>query len=435
MEDLLRTVAAKVSAARSEIAATKVGRLVSLSLSLSADQFGSVVADGAECQWLSPEGSLHGGGEVVRLDGDLARDFREVGGRWVSRGDGLHRPVALFTYPPPNSPDRPSLWVPKAVIRRSAGAFSVILSWRRDDADIGTIMGEWMELLRSMLMPVVETERAGTILALSAQPDSRQWEKRVRATSRAIANRRFDKVVLARRFQITLAAPPAVAALVGRLAAANPRCHTFTLPHRQGRVVASTPEVLAAKRGHQVVAHALAGTARRHEAEAENQAAVARLLSSAKERREHDLVAAVIASHMRLLCETVHLPPEPTIMALPFVQHLWTPIIGRLRANYGLLDMVERLHPTPAVLGTPREAAALWLDRIGERRDGLYSGVAGWIDSGGDGDAVVVLRSAFVEDCRAILWAGAGIMADSLPEAEFAETELKMATMLEALRS
>ena len=122
-------------------------------------------------------------------------------------------------------------------------------------------------------------------------------------------------------------------------------------------------------------------------------------------------------------------------MALRFVQHLLTPISGELRAGIGLLDLVKHLHPTPAVLGFPREAAALWLETIGEQRDGLYTGVAGWIDSAGDGVAAVVLRSAMIHDCRAVLWAGAGIMADSLSVAEFAETELKMATMLEVLRS
>lgn len=434
-EDLLQTLTTKVSAARLELAATEVGQLVSLSLSFYPGQFGSVIAGNAECQWLSPGGSLQSSGEAVRLDGALAQEFQEIRARWILLGDGIHRPIGLFTYPPPNSPDRPALWVPRVAIRQSAGNCSVIFSMRRDETAIAAIMDEWMELLRSMLTPVMETETAGEILALTAQPDSKQWDARVRATSRAIIDHHFDKVVLARQFQITLAKPPAIAALVSRLAAGNPRCHTFTLPHRQGRVVASTPEVLAAKRGHQVVAHALAGTAKRHESKTENQATTARLLSSAKERREHDLVVTTIASQMQALCETIQVPPVPAIMSLRFVQHLWTPIRGNLRAGVGLLDVVGHLHPTPAVLGAPREAAALWLDQIGERRDGLYSGVAGWIDSGGDGDAVVVLRSAFIDDCRAVLWAGAGIMADSLPEAEFAETEMKMATMLEVLRS
>jgi isochorismate synthase EntC len=93
------------------------------------------------------------------------------------------------------------------------------------------------------------------------------------------------------------------------------------------------------------------------------------------------------------------------------------------------------LHPTPAVLGFPPHAARDWLGKIDEDRDGLYSGVAGWIDADGNGDGVVVLRSAYVDDRTAILWAGAGIVAESEPDAELAETELKLATMLEVLQT
>ena len=122
-------------------------------------------------------------------------------------------------------------------------------------------------------------------------------------------------------------------------------------------------------------------------------------------------------------------------MSLRFLQHLWTPISGRLRPGIGLIDAVTRLHPTPAVLGSPPQAAIDWLRDTGERRDGLYTGVAGWIDRDGNGDAAVVLRSAYFEDRTAVLWAGAGIMADSDPRAEFAETEMKLASLMEVLNA
>lgn len=434
-ENLCHILAAEVMAARPDLAATETGQLVSLSLSLPPGQFDRVTAPRAECQWLSPEESRHGSGEAVRLDGDLGQGFQQLRAQWTFLGDGAKCPFGFFTYPPPNSPDRPALWVPKVAIRRSAEGLSVILSMWRGHLSIAAVMDEWMALLSAMLTPVMEQDGEGGILAMTAHPDPEQWHERVRATSQAITEHQFEKVVLARQFQIVLAKPPTISALVHRLTAINPQCRTFALPHRQGSVVASTPEILASKHGRQVVAHALAGTAKRHDSEGESQAAAARLLVTAKERHEHDVVATAISSQLKALCQTVHVPPEPTIMALRFVQHLWTPVSGTLRPEVGLLDVVERLHPTPAVLGSPREAAALWLERIGERRDGLYSGVAGWIDGAGDGEAAMVLRSAFIEGGRATLWAGAGIMADSLPEAELAEIDLKIATMLEVLRS
>lgn len=433
--DLLQTLATETMMAAPELAAAEIGQLVSWSIVLPSGHFPRRMAPGAECQWLAPEGSLYGSGEAVRLEGDIERAFQELRERWRFLGRGTGRPICFFTYPPPNSVERPTLWVPKAAIGQGAEGLLVTLSLRREPGPVDAAMTEWMALLSSMLIPAAEPGGGGEVLSLTADPETALWEDRVRATSQAIADRQFDKVVLARRFDVALSRPPAVPILVERLAQANPRCITFALPHHQGKVVASTPEILVSKRGRHVVAHALAGTAKRHDGEAESRAAADQLLASPKERLEHDVVVTAIAAQLRTVCDAIRLPPEPTIMALRFVQHLLTPISGDLRAGIGLLELVRHLHPTPAVLGFPREAAALWLESIGEQRDGLYTGVAGWIDSAGDGVAAVVLRSALIRDCRAVLWAGAGIMAESLPQAELAETELKMATMLEVLRS
>ena len=421
--------------AESDLTATEIGRLVSWSITFPPGQFPLLTAPGAECHWLTPEGSLHGSGEATRLEGSLDREFLELGSRRRLLGPGKAHPVCFFTYPPPNSKDQPVLWVPKVAIAQSVEGLSVFLSLRREPGPITAVIHEWMALTSTMLTSAAEPDGEGEILSLSAHPNSALWNDRVQETSQAIADRRFDKVVLARRFDISLSKPPAIPALVNRLAKANPRCITFVLPHHQGKVVGSTPEILVSKRGRQVVAHALAGTTKRHDGEAESLAAADQLLASAKERLEHDVVVTTIAAQMQSLCDTIQIPPEPTVMALRFVQHLLTPISGELRAGGGLLELVKHLHPTPAVLGFPREAAALWLENIGEQRDGLYTGIAGWIDSVGDGVAAVVLRSALIRECRAVLWAGAGIMAESLPQAEFAETELKMATMLEVLQS
>lgn len=158
-----------------------------------------------------------------------------------------------------------------------------------------------------------------------------------------------------------------------------------------------------------------------------------RLFADDKERREHRIVVEAIAEAMRELCDEVDIPPAPKFMRLPNLQHLWTPVSGRARGEIDLFDALARIHPTPAVLGFPPKAARAFLDRAGEERDGLYTGLAGWIDLAGDGEAAVVLRSAFLRGREAALWAGAGIMADFDPAAEWEETELKMATMRDAL--
>jgi len=266
-------------------------------------------------------------------------------------------------------------------------------------------------------------------------PDAQTWRARVRAAIDAISNGELIKVVLARRLSVQMMGPVVPGELAERLARNHPDCYVLSFPFERGWVVAASPELLTSKRDRRVICHALAGTAKRHADPAADVNAASALLASSKERQEHAVVVDAIAAGMADLCDEVEHPEAPIVLPLRFLQHLWTPLSGHLRPAVSLLDVVTHLHPTPAILGSPVDAARSWLAKIGESRDGLYSGVVGWIDSKGDGDAVVVLRSAYIEDRTVVLWAGAGIVADSDPDAELTETELKLATMLEALQS
>jgi len=257
----------------------------------------------------------------------------------------------------------------------------------------------------------------------------------VRSSTDAIRAGQFDKVVLARRLQAELAQAVAIPAAMERLRQMYPTCYVVCMPWDKGQVLAATPELLACKRDDELISHALAGTIRREEDVALEALGQAAFFASAKEREEHDLVVASIKRHMQTLCARVEHAAVPALMPLRFVQHLWTRIHGQLCTNIDLLDAVLALHPTPAVLGMPAAAARDWLAHCGEQRDGLYTGVVGWLDTQGDGDAVVVLRAAYLAERKAVLWAGAGIMADSDPVAELAETELRLQTMLEVLGS
>jgi menaquinone-specific isochorismate synthase len=158
------------------------------------------------------------------------------------------------------------------------------------------------------------------------------------------------------------------------------------------------------------------------------------LLCSAKDRHEHRLVVGWIEEALGALCETLDVPAEPRRMTLGKLQHLWTPIAGTLNEGADLLQAAQRLHPTPAVAGLPLSAARAVLDELGETRSGWYTGATGWINRAGDGELAVVLRCALLNGYMAELAAGGGIVAASQPDAEFAETELKLQTMLDALR-
>jgi menaquinone-specific isochorismate synthase len=427
---------AAVTAAAGRLASIGHGRLASFAFPLPGPRCAPEAPPGGDSLWFSPDGrsSFHGSASAVRFAGDAAGSFAAEREHWCVSGAEHAMPVAFFTAPPATARGTLSLRVPQVLARSSPEGTVLVLTARRDETPVQGIARAWREEAARLLSPAAEA-RAGRILGATSAPDAAEWRRRVQAAVAAIGADEIVKLVLSRRVAVRMSDRIDATALARRLAGLHPGCHVFSLPYGDGHVVAASPEPLAVKRGSRMTSHALAGTAKRHGAADDDAHAAEALRASPKERQEHAVVVDSIAARMRTFCTRVEHSAAPTVRQLRFVQHLWTPVTGELREGIGLLDAVARLHPTPAVLGEPPQAARDWLERLDERRDGLYSGVAGWIDLAGDGDAAVVLRAAQVEDRSAVLWAGAGIMADSDPDAEMAETELKLATMLEVLEA
>jgi menaquinone-specific isochorismate synthase len=266
---------------------------------------------------------------------------------------------------------------------------------------------------------------------LQEAPTGDDFRARVRTATEAIAQGRVEKVVLSRRIGIAGSRNFDPARLAMELAVRHPTCATITAAFGDRTLVAASPERLVACYGRRVESYALAGTARCDPADP---FLGGRLLCCAKDRHEHRLVVGWISDALDSLCDELDVPAEPRRMMLGQLQHLWTPIVGSLRSEATFLQAAFRLHPTPAVAGLPLPAARSLLEELGETRAGWYTGSAGWIDRTGDGELAVVLRCALLEGNRADLSAGAGIVAASEPDAEFAEIELKLQTMLDALR-
>jgi isochorismate synthase len=241
----------------------------------------------------------------------------------------------------------------------------------------------------------------------------------------AIAERRLDKVVAARR--AAMAACPGsrfdAPATAARLQAAHPRAITFAIERQDEAFVGCTPELLARVDGARIESCALAGTA---------PAQAAQSLSSAKTLHEHRVVLDAVARGLDALCDAVTVDPLSPERA-GTVQHLRARLRGRLRQGASLLDAVERLHPTPALGGAPRRDALDWLAAHEGFDRGLYGGPIGWLAPSGEGVMAVAIRSALLGREQALAFAGAGIVAGSEPEAEWRETEDKLATILGAL--
>jgi isochorismate synthase len=264
------------------------------------------------------------------------------------------------------------------------------------------------------------------------------------AISDAIARGACSKIVAARTCTVALAGAVRPADLLAALDHRHAECARVLIqPPGAGALVAATPERLIRRDGDLVWCDALAGTRSiaaagddpGHAHGARDRlvaAASAELLASQKDRREHDLVVQAIRAALAD-CAEVDAPAVPDVRVLRHIVHLHTPFRARLREPRHVLELAARLHPTPAVGGTPRELAIDWIQSREPAARGWYAAPVGWFDLAGNGELAVALRSGVLTGNRAHLWAGAGIVAGSDPDRELAETELKLRAMLGAL--
>ncbi|MBK8481136.1 MAG: isochorismate synthase [Proteobacteria bacterium] len=211
-------------------------------------------------------------------------------------------------------------------------------------------------------------------------------------------------------------------------------CTIYALGRADGSILfGASPETLVELRGDQVSTVALAGTGARHGDPSRDEDAAQALAASVKERAEHRLVVRAIKQALRPWCGELTLAAQPQVRKLPLLQHLETPLRGRLARPAHVLQLVAELHPTPAVAGWPTEAALGWLARHEGIERGWYAGPLGWCDLGGDGHFVVALRCALSREDQLWAFAGAGLTQRSTPLGEWEETRLKLRTIAEAL--
>ncbi|MEO8699485.1 MAG: isochorismate synthase [Kofleriaceae bacterium] len=255
------------------------------------------------------------------------------------------------------------------------------------------------------------------------------WRAQVEAITGAIADGAYAKIVAARTCTVAHGGAVRAADLLAALDDRHGDCvRVLVRPPNAGALVAATPERLVRRIGDTVLCDALAGTVRTDVA-----GSAEALLASAKDRREHAHVVDAIREALAGLGMQVAAPAEPVVRQLRHMLHLHTPFRATGERPPHVLELARRLHPTPAVGGTPTGHAIDWIRRHEPVERGWYASPVGWFDLDGNGELAVAIRSGVLAGNRAHLWAGAGIVAGSDPDRELAETELKFRAMLGAL--
>jgi salicylate biosynthesis isochorismate synthase/menaquinone-specific isochorismate synthase len=281
-------------------------------------------------------------------------------------------------------------------------------------------------------LPLLDPAPSGRFQVASTMPPE-HFESAVARASELIGQGRMEKIVLAREVQVHASSTYDPAAVLGVLREEFPSCFTFCVGRGDAAFVAASPELLVRREGHRVSTLALAGSTRRSADPAVDDHLGEQLLRDESYREEHAIVARRIERMLRAHAVWVAAAPEPELVRIANIQHLATPIRAQLASPMDALELVGMMHPTPAVGGEPLARAAPLIPALEGLDRGWYAGPVGWTDATGDGEFCVALRCALLRGSLARCYAGNGIVRDSEPAAELAETEIKLQALLPLL--
>lgn len=299
--------------------------------------------------------------------------------------------------------------------------------------DLRTALEQKMAQLKAT-EPLMDADEENALQRIEYPMSYPVWEAMIKEATQGIRAGALRKVVLARAAELRFREHVKLLPILRRLAAQYASCYRFLFePRPRYAFYGASPELLASVRAKRLETMALAGSAARGNTDEADRRLGDALLGSAKERHEHDIVVEKMC--LRLLPMTESLEVQaPRLLKLSNIQHINTPIHATLKQPSGILPLIEALHPTPALGGDPRRDALRLIRELEPIPRGWYGAPVGWIDSNYDGQFAVAIRSAVAQESRAWIYAGAGIVADSVPQREWEETELKFRPMLEAHR-
>jgi isochorismate synthase len=406
-----------------------------------ADRF-AIAALGAAATF-----SAHGAGRFAQIAAACGSILDDSVADAASKAIGAPFFVGGFAFAPDPPKEEPWCDFPAAlmvlprllIVRRDQSATLTATCIVNESSDCSGILrrleSDLEDMQRSAVRPRPEPSSDPTSIRYEAAPTLPlpQWKQAVADTVDDITRGRLDKLVLARCCTVASNRLFDCEPVLRHLRKTYPSCVLFWIGTPHGDFLGATPEPLVRVKGRAISTAAIAGSTAPGTSVADARALAQALKNSGKDRLEHALVVRALVDILAPLCERLDVPLEPQLLRLDNVQHLITPIAGDLSESHHILDLVDRLHPSPAVAGHPRAVALQLLPQREALNRGWYAGPIGWMDAHRDGEFAVAIRSALVRGSEASLYAGAGIVAGSDPETELGETRLKMQPLLSAL--
>ena len=370
------------------------------------------------------------------LADDLARDGTSPAASGPVFVGGFAFAAAGGSTPEWSSLPPASLVLPQVALSRHRGearltVCAVVQADDDPDATLETLERRLTQLAPAS-MPLLDPDPVERTKVASAAPPA-HYEHAVEQAVERIRRGELDKIVLAREVRAHAAAPHDPGAVFGALREAFPACYCWCVGTPEAAFVGASPELLVRRDGARLQSVALAGTTRRSADPSVDDHLGEQLLQSAKDRQEQAIVARRIERTLDPVSIWVTAASEPVLVKVQNVQHLATPIRAQLAEPLPAVQLAGMLLPTPAVGGEPREKALPLIPALEGLDRGWYAGAVGWTDLAEDGEFCVALRCALLRGPVAHLYAGCGIVSDSVPAAELAETEVKLEALLPLL--
>ncbi|WP_409251753.1 isochorismate synthase MenF [Bacillus sp. SCS-153A] len=304
-----------------------------------------------------------------------------------------------------------------------------ILCTAQDDEGLLDIMHK----KQRELFEEVQGRRSGLHLLQATEIAPEEWKSALEEVVSQLKAGEMEKVVLARKMLMNFKNKPHSDEVIHNLWNEQRDSFIFSLEVANSCFLGASPERLVKKEGTEILSTCLAGSIGRDTDSEEDYKLGQNLLHDDKNRYEHNLVVEMIKSVLDQHCSEVQMPKEPVLMKVRDIQHLYTPVKGKVEKEISILNFVSQLHPTPALGGVPRDKAMRTIKQAENMDRGLYAAPIGWMDSYGNGEFAVAIRSGLIHKDEAYLFSGCGVVADSTPESEYRETQIKFRPMFRAL--
>ena len=328
--------------------------------------------------------------------------------------------------------------IPELLLEFKEGHYSLSFTCENNRlSKVSWLKNYWMKQAASLLQAIAGSQDISPVPNILSRSSDKtvknDWCRQVNVARKAIARGELDKVVPARHVHVRSSSPLNIGSVFNHLIHHHPSSLVVGMSLGDKTLAAATPETLVALDNGTLSCDALGATEKRLTDFRRDNLLAHKLLQDPKSRYEHQLIVNHVTKILGQFSRHLSAADTPSVMPLGQLQHLWTPIKAQCRPGISLFDIAKKLHPTPAVAGSPVAAAKKWINNNENFQRGWYTGSVGWLQKDGNGELAVLLRCALLSDNSADLYAGAGIVSDSDPLREWDETELKLQTMLSAL--